>query len=264
MVLIGGQLKIDTNLIPPLASMISPFNRLLSIVKLAALAFLEIESSLYDEEGNKNDHVMKSLELDFSLAQKSYTVAINGISAVAMNRPGCLKFAAITLARRTMDPPTAGAPTTAQRSDEVAIGNLTRAGVIAVTSQLMASCLTLLRNPLSANVKDVHEWLHRALVYSDMTIQADKAFAMAKQQAALRTAGRAARNRAALFYEWDQSEADKQSKRQRETDDALAKLRAAKVARGLGNGIQLPTNMVDACELVLLNIKHTRQSTWSI
>jgi len=99
MVLIGGQLKIDTNLIPPLASMISPFNRLLSIVKLAALAFLEIESSLYDEEGNKNDHVMKSLELDFSLAQKSYTVAINGISAVAMNRPGCLKFAAITLAR---------------------------------------------------------------------------------------------------------------------------------------------------------------------
>jgi len=36
----------------------------------------------------------------------------------------------------------------------------------------------------------------------------------------------------------------------------LAKLRAAKVARGLGHGIQLPVSMVDACELILANLKH--------
>jgi len=64
------------------------------------------------------------------------------------------------------------------------------------------------------------------------------------------------RNRAAVFYEWEQSEQERTNKRQRETDESLAKMRAAKVARGLGSGIQLPVNMVDACELVLLNLQH--------
>merc|ERR1712238_491977 len=46
------------------------------------------------------------------------------------------------------------------------------------------------------------------------------------------------------------------SKRQRETDDALAKMRTAKVARGLGHGIQLPSHAVDAIELVIENINN--------
>lgn len=260
-IMIGGQCKIDTSLIPPPESMISPFNRLLSIVKLAALVFLEIESSLFDEEGIGNAQVMSSLELDFVLCQKSYSVAINGICAVAMNRPGCFKYAAMTLAQRTMNPPLFFLTPASTEEGGTLIHahtstNLTRAGVMAITSQFKASCLTLLRNPLSVSVGDVHEWLHKALVRSDMTIQAEKALSMAKQQAALRTAGRAVPNRAALFYEWDQSEADTKTKSQRETNDTLAKFRAAKVARGLGHGIQLPVSMVEACELILANLKH--------
>jgi hypothetical protein len=92
-----------------------------------------------------------------------------------------------------------------------------------------------------------------------MELQADKALKMAEQTNSLKTAGRAARNCANLFYEWDTSGgADNQrtSKRQRETEDALTKMRAACASRGLGSGIKLPTSMVDSMELVLSNLQH--------
>ena len=89
-----------------------------------------------------------------------------------------------------------------------------------------------------------------------MQIQAEKALKMAEQTNALKTAGRAARNRANMFYEWEATDGERTTKRQRETDDALAKMRAARASRGLGNGIQLPTSMVDSIELILANLTH--------
>lgn len=99
-----------------------------------------------------------------------------------------------------------------------------------------------------------------------MKLQADKALRMAKQAASLKTAGRAARNRAAVFYQWEGGAAaaagggaggeveDVGTKRKRAGEDKLEQMRAAKAARGLGNGIQLPKHMPDACELILLNL----------
>jgi len=88
-----------------------------------------------------------------------------------------------------------------------------------------------------------------------MQAQAERALQASRQQLDLMKGGRAARNRAAIFYEWDTSaDNTRAAKRQRDTDDAEARVRAAKVARGLGSGIQLPSNMVDASELVLLNL----------
>ena len=84
-----------------------------------------------------------------------------------------------------------------------------------------------------------------------MNVHAKKTLEKAKEQSYPKTASQAARNRAAVFYEWD----FRQTKRQRVMDNALAEMRAEKIARGLGGGIQLPHDMVTACELVLINVK---------
>ena len=72
-----------------------------------------------------------------------------------------------------------------------------------------------------------------------------------------------------MFYEWDQSKTtattddlefipteleDIDKKRQRAGDDAVERLRLARAARGLGNGIQLHTSMTDCVELILVNL----------
>jgi symplekin len=74
-----------------------------------------------------------------------------------------------------------------------------------------------------------------------------------------------------MFYEWDQSRTtttsedigllsteleDLDKKRQRAGDDAIERLRMARVARGLGNGIQLPASMADCVELIMVNLTH--------
>lgn len=141
--------------------------------------------------------------------------------------------------------------------------HLPKAACMAVQSHLRASCLTILRNALSVTSMS-SDLLVEALSSGvcGMKIQADKALGMAKQAASLKTAGRAARNRAAIFYEWDDAKDENNDsielnkKRQRAGDDALEKIRAAKAARGLGSGIQLPTNMSDACELILMNLSN--------
>jgi symplekin len=251
----GGQVKIDVNLLTDM--MLgghgdgSPSSQIVSILKPAALAFLEIESSVQQEDDTDPEFKIdrSNFDMDFTLNQKSFTVAVNAVSMLAINRPVFYKEAATCLARRAYDPPvfTDG-------------GSLTNSAVLAIAAQLRASCLTLLRNTLSV-ITNRWEILQKALIKYDMGVQADKAVAAARQAAALKTAGRAARNRAAMFYEWDDSEGDKRvSKRQRETDDALAKMRAAKASRGLGHGIKLPTSMIDAVELIVLNLPHLPSS----
>ena len=249
--LLGGQVKIDGNL---LSDMLltgggngSPAAQVVAILKPAALAYLEIESSLpaSDDDAAVDITLDRSnIEYEFMLSQKPYSLTLNSMSALGLNRPMFFKESALCLARRAIQPPVF-----------VENGALTKAGVLAITAHLKASCLTLLRNALSVS-SNAYGYLHEALLRCDMEIQADKALSMAKQANSLKTAGRAARNRANMFYEWDASADKLSSKRQRETDDALAKMRAAKKARGLGHGIQLPQNMADAVELVLANLTH--------
>lgn len=253
----GGQVKIDVNVLSDMMLASggdgSPAAQVVSILKPAALAFLEIESSVRSDEDEPSLEFLvdrSGIDFDFVLGQKSYTFAVNAVAALALNRPVFFKEAAVCLARRAADPPIS-----------VDDGPLSKSAVIAITSQLRASCLTLLRNALAISTS-ASSILHSALKLFDMELQADKALSMARQSTALKTAGRAARNRANMYYEWDESELDNKrvTKRQRETDDALAKMRAAKAARGLGHGIQLPTNMVDAIELILANLSHLPSS----
>ena len=275
--LIGGQVKIDSSLLPDMLSAMdesgygnNPTGMILDLIKPAALTFLEIESAAMErrqqkeetadtdknDEKDRMDINWSTLDLDFVLTQKSYSLSINAMSMLATNRPTFFEDAARALALRTMDP-----PTSQERSDAADMPGrnamldsaLNKGSVKAIQSQLKASCLTLLRNTLSVTAGGF-EILHKALISAGMQIQADKALKVAKQQAALRKAGRAARNRAAIFYEWEAAPDERSSKRQKRTDDALAQMRSARAARGLGGGIQLPSSMTDACELVMLNI----------
>eukprot|EP00536_Pseudo-nitzschia_multiseries_P008165 jgi/Psemu1/287625/fgenesh1_pg.203_\ len=252
---LGGQVKIDRNLLSDMLvgeATGLPTAPVLSILKPAALAYLEIESSLPSSDGENSLAInidRSSLEYDFFLSQKSYSLTINAIAALAVNRPLFFKSGAVCLARRCADPPSY------VEQDEGAYHNsndLSKPAVLAIRSHVKSSCLTLLRNALSVQT-NASAILHKVLAekYS-MKIQADKALGMAETTVKLKTAGRAARNQAKIHYEWDTSAV----KRKRETDDALAKMRTAKVARGLGNGIQLPTSTVDAIELVIENIKN--------
>jgi symplekin len=242
-VLMGGQVKIDENFLSEGSNIGSPSSQVVAILKPASLAFLALESSIVVGDNDVHFNVDRmNTELEFSIGQKSYALSINAVAMLATNRPMFYKEAAACLARRAVDPPTESAV-------------LVKAASLAIASHLRSSCLTLLRNALSVTTNG-HEVLVKALSKYDMSMQAEKALKMARQTAELKTAGRAARNRAAMFYEWDDSEDKRTNKRQRETDDALAKMRAAKAAKGLGNGIQLPTSMVDAVELILLNLSH--------
>jgi symplekin len=250
--LMGGQVKIDVNLLSDMMLTSggdgSPSAQVVSILKPAALAYLEIESSLpkQDSEDSLEFNLDRaSLEFDFLLSHKSYALTINAMAALALNRPVFFKEAAVCLARRAIKPPAVveGVP-------------ITKSATLALGSQLKATCLTMLRNPLSDTTM-AWEILRKTLIAFDMEIQADKALTMARQANSLKTAGRAARNRANIHYVWEASENDgRVGKRQRETDDALAQMRAAKAARGLGHGIQLPTNMSDAVDLILANLEN--------
>jgi symplekin len=254
--MMGGQVKIDENLLADLlmgeASGL-PTATVVSILKPAALGYLEIEANLPSGDAENALDISidrSSVDYDFVLSQKSYALTVNAVAALASHRPVFFKEGAVCLARRCSDPPIFV-------DDEGVHNQLSKPAVLAIRSQLRASCLTLLRNALSVQTK-ASFILYKVLKEKcEMEIQADKALKMAEQTTALKTAGRAARNKAHMFYEWETSGTDERtSKRQRETDDALAKMRPAKAKRGLGYGIQLPTSMVDAMELVMENLKH--------
>ena len=252
--MLGGQVKIDRNLLSDLLMGEStglPTAPVISILKPAALAYLEIESNLPDSDGKdalKINIDRSSLEYDFFLSHKSYSLTINALAALALNRPIFFKNGAVCLSRRCADPPTCS-----DQDEGTNHGHLSKPATLAIRSHIKSSCLTLLRNALSVQTKSsfiLHQVLNEKC---NMEIQADKALGMAETTVKLKTAGRAARNQAKTFYEWDMSGT---SKRQRETDDALAKMRTAKVARGLGHGIQLPVSTVDSIELIIENIKN--------
>lgn len=260
LVLLGGQAAIDPNLLLAAAASSSsgsnfmggsnPFTPILDILKPAALAFLNFETDAEKAEasgGDKHSFTLDraNIELDFGLSQKSYSLSINAIQMLATKRPVYFKESSVCLARRAIDPPGA--------SDNDGV-LLSKAAITGIRTHLRSSCLTLLRHFLSVT-SGSWEVLTDALKQAGMETQADRALKASKQQLNLMKGGRAARNRAAVFYEWDTSADDSRAaKRQRDTDDAQARVRAAKMARGLGSGIQLPTSMVDACELVLLNL----------
>lgn len=211
------------------------------------MAFLKVESAA-EKAGSEFVLDRTRIDLDFALSQKSYSLTINAIQMLATKRPVFFKDSSTCLARRTIDPP-GGAAGSAE-------GLLTKAAVTGIRTHLRSSCLTLLRNFLSVT-SGCWEILCTALAHAEMKAQADRALQASRQQLDLMMGGRAARNRAAIFYEWDTSADDSRAaKRQRDTDDAEVRVRAAKMARGLGSGIQLPTNMVDASELVLINLNN--------
>eukprot|EP00523_Entomoneis_sp_CCMP467_P006735 CAMPEP_0168720692 /NCGR_PEP_ID=MMETSP0724-20121128/1697_1 /TAXON_ID=265536 /ORGANISM="Amphiprora sp., Strain CCMP467" /LENGTH=1371 /DNA_ID=CAMNT_0008767309 /DNA_START=128 /DNA_END=4240 /DNA_ORIENTATION=+ len=250
--LTGGQVKIDSNVLSSVMMMsASPSEQVVNILKPAALAYLELETNFPPLQNRSDESSIdletnldrSSIEYDFRMGPKPYSVAVNSLSALATHRPGFFRDAAICLARRAFHPPNA---------DEGA-NLLTPVAIKAITSQIKSSCLTLLRNALSVS-SNSSAILQKALLTFDMKAQADKALAMAKQAHSLKTAGRKERNRANIYYEWETTTTG--TKRQRETDDALAKMRAAKAAKGLGHGIQLPTSMSDAVDLVLANLQN--------
>lgn len=253
--LLGGQIKMDVNLLSDmlLQGDNTPSAQVVSILKPAALAYLELEATLplSDDENALEIKIDRaSLDFDFVLSAKSYALTINAVSAISTNRPVFFKDGATCLVRRTADPPTF-------TEDGTGSNGLPKNAILAIQAQIKASCLTMLRNALSVQTHTA-DLLRKCLAQKcDMEIQADKALKMAQQTNDLKTAGRAARNRANMFYEWDTSaDSERNIKRQRETDDALAKMRAARASRGLGNGIQLPTSIVDSIELILANLSH--------
>ena len=258
LVLLGGQVCIDSDqLAAALQTSVgsdymggsSPFTQVLDILKPAALAFLQVESAAEKTSINESFVLNRSsIEFDFGLSQKSYSLSINAIQMLATKRPIFFKDSSTCLARRTMDPPGGIAGD--------ADGLLSKAAVIGIRTHLRSTCLTLLRNFLSVT-SGCGDILVAALTCSGMQAQAERALQSSRQQVDLMMGGRAARNRAAIFYEWDTSADDTRAKkRQRDTDDAEARARAVKIARGLGSGIQLPSSMVDACELVILNLSN--------
>lgn len=255
--LLGGQIQLDQSLLEDILNVESPTptSRIVSMLKVAALPYLELEQTL--PNSNDDGAALKisidrsAFDFSFRMSQKSHAVAINALSSLAHNRPLFFGEAAICLARRCADPPVP------PDSDGGMYNMMPRQAAIAIQSQLKASCLTLLRNSLSVQ-SGASSILHKVLAKCDMSIQADKALKMAEEANELKTAGRAARNRANMFYEWETSGAadERSEKRRKETDVALAKVRQARAARGLGNGIQLSHSMVDAIELVLANVSN--------
>lgn len=258
--MMGGQVKVDSGVKSDVRMSLgldsygqgaTPTLQIVGILRPAALSYLELESTMNQKVSEEKPFPAldrSDVEMDFQLNQKSYALTINAISMLATNRPTFFADSSSCLARRAMDPPTI----------ENSL-HLSKAAIMTVNSHLRASCLTLLRNSLSVTT-GASDILFKALASEEcgMKIQAEKALRMATQAASLKTAGRAARNRAAVFYEWEGTALAEMetfgSKRKRAGEDKLEQMRAAKAARGLGNGIQLPKNMVDACELIFLNL----------
>ena len=68
----------------------TPSAQVVSLLKPAALAFLEIEATLpkeNDEKALEIDIARANLEFDFLLSAKSYALTINAVAAISTNRP---------------------------------------------------------------------------------------------------------------------------------------------------------------------------------
>jgi len=290
--MVGGQVRVDMGVKKDImlglgldasgSDSTKPLAQIIAILEPAALSFLLVESThnskndtdktnTTDEDGNNTSTLPKpldrsSIEMDFTLAQKSYSVTINAISMLAIHRPIFFQDFATCLARRTIDLPPIPNDNDDHHSNNDIL--LTKSATIAVRSHLKASCLTLLRHTLSLTTKS-STILHSALSSNNMKQQADKALKKAQDDLNMKNSSRRVRDQAAIYYEWDSSANNNGSSQQHENNgggavmmdnrgkkrhDALERMRIAKAARGLGNGIQLPVNMADAVELVMINL----------
>jgi symplekin len=157
-----------------------------AIVRPAALSFIELQSSMRQTISEDNPFPLldrNNLEYNFLLSQKSYSLVINAVSILAINRPIFYKDSATCLTWRTMDPPSMSEPAAIN-------GVMTKPGVTTIQSHLKASCLTLLRNTLSVSSGESISNLLFLALSSDaigMKVQAEKALRMAQQNAALKT-----------------------------------------------------------------------------
>ena len=84
----------------------------LTTLKSAAVAYLEIERRQMTAKVTKENPFFNfdrsTLDTEFDLNQKSFALTINAVSMLASKRPTFFQDSATCLARRTMDPPTAG------------------------------------------------------------------------------------------------------------------------------------------------------------
>ena len=109
---------------------------MISLLQPAALAFQKIES-----DGEKSTLDRSTIEMEFFLTQKSYSISINAVQLLATKRPMFFKEASTCLANRAMDPP-GGVSGDAESF-------LSKSATVAIRTHLRSSCLTLLRHILS-------------------------------------------------------------------------------------------------------------------
>jgi symplekin len=221
----GGQIKVTE-----LDSSINQNDEVM--LKPALLSFLAADSS--DDYSN--------MQFDWKMNQKEFAIAVNAFAITGSSRTSTFPTVAHTISRLTKDPP------------KETPGGLTKAGMLSTKSAITASALKLLRSPISV-ASNTGMTLLGALTDAGLESQAEKAFGVAKQQEKLRNSSRAARNRANLMYTWEDADTVG-SKRKQQAEDAIAKIRASKMAKGLGNGIQFPHSMSDMVDLIMLNIEH--------
>jgi len=170
-VLLGGQVKISDSVLSELllGGGGSDADKVISILKPAALAYLDVESNLpsgEDESALEYSLDRSKIVYDYELTPKSYFVAINSLSTIALPRPSYFRYGCICLSRRAAQPP-----------GESLL--LPRAAVVALTAQLKSTCLTLLRNPMSVTQK-TSSLLRGVLLKYDMKGQAVKALEVAE------------------------------------------------------------------------------------
>ena len=108
--LLGGQRKVDLNLLSDMmmGGQNSPSEQVVSILKPASLAFLEVESSIPPGDAeNALDFSLDraNMEFDFLLSQKSYALTIDAMATLSSNRPVFFREGAICLSRRNADQP---------------------------------------------------------------------------------------------------------------------------------------------------------------
>jgi hypothetical protein len=204
----------------------------------------------------------EDVAFEWRLDQKAYAIAVNALAITGSTRIGTFSEVSRTLAKLVARPPPESP-------------SLSKAGALSTKSAISASALKLLRNPLSV-ASDTAADLMSALSGAGIGAQAEKAFKVAEQQQKLLKMSKKDRRRANEAYTWEATETVS-SKRKQQAEDALAKvnrnpspslfffralthprpqIRASKMARGLGNGVQFPHSMTDMVELIMLNLEH--------
>ena len=220
-------------------SVISDDNIVADLYEFTFVKQADVTFRLAEQE----DPTFSTATFMWRLQVKSYSLAMNALAIVGATRSAFFKPAAETIVALINSPPS-----------ETPTGLTSRAATNQIYSAIKATGLKMLRNHLSI-VSKTADALKNALSDESvgMMAQAAKAKGVAESTIKLLRGGRKARQLANLAYEWEA--ADTGAKRK--ADDDLANMRASKIARGLGNGIQLPVSMSDSVDLILLNLENS-------